>query len=193
MTYPIVQLKPQYGVNYRAGDVMFSYRLDNPLSLAITAFENCGLGAIKPSHVRLITSDLYAMGAEEKGISTTDLRKSFEDPHELLIIKRPIGLTECEAKRVIDAGREHFGESYDYGLIAGMAFESFAVALDITRSKSKPAFFNDSRAWDCSEFVSHCLKAIPRLAALEPLAGMHESRIAPMDLLSSEDLWEVSI
>jgi len=169
----IVSVKPQYGVNYKDGFIGFIYNDSSFISLGISWFTNWERGQnpdvpnIPISHTLIVTGPNECVEANFPKIKRSLLTDYFNDPHNHIFFRKPVGLNDDISKRIIDTAYSKIGKLYDWTLLIGHTISNsfIGIILDVlTKGKSKEFFtnlFNKKNRMICSELAAYCLNEQP--------------------------------
>lgn len=193
----LVSHAPDYGVNYDAGYVGFTYTQSNILSRGITYFTRWSrLHDIKVSHALVVTGQNECIEAHmEGGVKRTKLDSYFHNEHCQIFFRKPKDLTPELAAAIIKAAEEHLGCAYDIDLIDAQLRVN-SLTGQFIRHRILPDFEENVcqrrdhlDRWICSELVAHCLNAQPRYHNQGVLAHS-DATIDPQELFEDDLIFE---
>jgi hypothetical protein len=189
-------LEPRYSrdraidPNYGPGMIGFSYRDQSVVSVGIAWFTREEYDGIVPSHVFIVRDKNKLVEAHFPEVREADLREYFDDPHRVVFFKKPKELTGAEADAIVFQAILHLGRKYDAGLYIYFIIRKLLRLLGrFEPNKDKPSWFDMSDRFICSELVSYCLRMVPKYANLFPLSEYHPSKIDPLMLFRSDELF----
>ncbi|MFN9622646.1 MAG: hypothetical protein ACK587_07425 [Cyanobacteriota bacterium] len=165
----LVSHVPNYGQNYGAGYIGFTYTQSNILSLGIAYFTRwTRMHDIKVSHALVVTGPNECIEAHmEGGVKRTTLDTYFNNPSCQIFFRKPVGLTPELAEGIIRAAEDHLGCAYDIDLIAAQ-LQVNSLTGQLIRHRLIPNLEeticqrrDHLDRWICSELVAHCLDSQP--------------------------------
>ncbi len=180
---------PKFGIDYKAGHVFFSYS-SSFVSRGIALFSNFeNYSNVPVSHCGIITGSRTCLEASVGGVQESDfITKYVQDPHTLVFLRSPIGLTPAKAIDMEMWATQHIGKNYAYVGIAGSALWNMLglVFLRWLRKQQNP--FNPKDEYFCSELVAEAMiKAWPnRPGCLQ----YHPSNIYPQTLFEDRKIFK---
>jgi hypothetical protein len=190
-------LAPRYSMdramdpNYGPGYVGFTYRDNNVFSHGIAWFTREEYDGIVPSHSFIVRDKNTLIEAALPEVHIRNLSEYFNDPHMVVFFKKPKELTSQDIDTIVFTATLHLGRKFDVSLFGYYIVRKILRLLGrFEPNKDKPSFFNSPDEWVCSELVSYCLKAVSKYANLFPLSEYHPSKIDPLMLFRSEELFE---
>jgi hypothetical protein len=177
--------------NYGPGMIGFSYRDNSVVSRGIAWFTQEEHDRIVPSHTFIVRDKTKLVEAHFPEVREAELSEYFDNPHIVVFFKKPKELTIKEIDVLVFNALLHLGRKYDVGSYGYYLVRKLLRLLGrFEPNKDKPSKFNSPEAWVCSELVSHCLKMVPKYANLFPLSEYHPSKIDPVMLFRSEELFQ---
>lgn len=181
---------PEYGVNYDRGWVGFSRR-QTLFSNGIVFFTRDEAEGLVPSHSFIVVDSTYLIEASAGGVHMTPLHKYFDDIRVQVFFKKPLGINEDKANRIVAEAMKWIGKGYDYSLMFSF-IERYIIKkiLGDELYKKVPSIWNAEDRVLCSELVSLALRAVPDYACMYPLDTYHTSKISPADLFNSSGLFK---
>ena len=165
----LISLEPDYGKNYGAGYVGFTYTQSNVLSCGIAYFTRWSrMHDIKVSHALVVTGENECIEAHIKGgVKRSKLDTYFHDEHCQIFFRKPKELTPRLAAAITQAAEELLGCAYDIDLIATQ-LKINSITGEFIRHRTLPNFEENVcqqrdhlHRWICSELVAHCLDRQP--------------------------------
>ena len=162
-------LVPSYGENYDLGYVGFTFNASNIISQGIAYFTGLGrMSDIRVSHALLVSGKDECIEAHvEGGVRRASLKKYFDDEHSDVFFRKPLGLTQDIALKLIARAENEIGRQYDPQLILAHALAGTMLGhyLDkVSGGKVEQALariMNTKNRWICSELVAYCLDQPP--------------------------------
>lgn len=117
-----VQIKPIYGINYRAGQIYCCYEIGSTISGGISWF-SYKTGDTpeleKISHVGVCIGEGRGVSAQPQGIDIENLNNIFNDPKRRIFFVEPVLLDTLGAEPLVQGIINRIGEKYDWKLILG--------------------------------------------------------------------------
>jgi hypothetical protein len=162
----IVSVKPKFGTNYKVGYVGFTFKDNSFISKGIAWFtrwekgKNQELPKIDISHVVVVTGENECIEATSPRVTKTPLSDYFNDPHMHICFRKPVGLTEDIARRMIAVGERFLGKKYDYVLLFGHLLTNNVAGRLVSKILGKrftsaiTSLFNSKERFICSEYVA---------------------------------------
>ena len=165
----ILSCPPQYGVNYGAGYVGFTYTNSNFISRGIAHFTRwTKMHQISVSHALLVTGENQCIEAHvQGGVKRANLDTYFDDEHCQIFFRKPINLSPELAASLVSTAEEHLGCSYDFALIAAQLQANSLTGRLLHRLLGRSfeervcQLQHHPERWICSELVAHCLDSQP--------------------------------
>lgn len=159
--------EPNYGTNYDAGYIGFTYDKSNIISKGIAYVTRwTRMHAIKVSHALIVSGENECIEAHaQNGVRRAPLSTYFDDPHTQIFFRKPVGLTPDLAKQIVNTATEQIGCAYDLDLILAQLEANTAMGNLLRRILGKGFEEKVCRLkdhpdrWICSELVAHCLDA----------------------------------
>lgn len=173
MSNAIVSVKPEFGVNYKNGYIGFTFTDNSFISNGIAWFDrwekgkNSNLPDLNLSHAFIVSGRNECIEALDTGVTLSPLTKFFDDPHTHICFRKPLGLTEEIADRMLLDASRLLGSPYDFILVAGHAVsDSFGGKLleEITNGKSRDLItwlFETKGKYICSELIAEIMRKRP--------------------------------
>jgi hypothetical protein len=126
---------PQYGVNYKRGQIGFTMTRDSIISVGIAYFERwVRMSDIAVSHVFIVQGDDQLVEAHiEHGVQRDCISKYFNDPKVTVFFREPFGLTDAMADIIADAAASKVGCKYATGLIAAELAANTLVGHEVNQ------------------------------------------------------------
>ena len=156
---------PEYGVNYKAGYVGFTYDNSNLISRGIAYVTRwTRMHDIKVSHALIVTGEDECIEAHaEGGVRRARLDDYFKNENCQIFFRKPLNLTDELAHRIISAAEEQLGCTYDIDLILAQLASNTVMGTLMNRVMGKRLeellcrMKDHPDRWICSELVAHCL------------------------------------
>jgi hypothetical protein len=178
--------KPNYGPGY----VGFSLNNDSYFSQGIAIFTAEEADTVKFSHSFLVINETSLIESTIGGVQVSPLVKYFDNPHYAVAFKKPKSLDADVTEILLKKANSLVGKEYDYSLITYFFLRKFFWWLERSPLlRKRPSLFNTPDRYLCSEFIAECLNEIPLYHAAKPLCIYHPSKISPMDMVRSENLF----
>lgn len=165
----IISCPPNYGVNYNAGYIGFTYTGSNIISKGIAYFTRWSqMHQIKVSHTLIVSGKNECIEAHmDGGVKRTPLSTYFDDEKCQIFFRKPNGLTPDLAQRMIKVAEAELGSAYDLDLIKAQ-LEINSLTGRLLRRLLGPGLeerlcqlHDHPDRWICSELVAHCLDEQP--------------------------------
>ena len=162
-------LTPVYGDNYRRGYVGFTNNDSNLISRGIAYFTGVGrISDIIATHTLIVTGADECIEAHAGvGVQRSTLSKYFNDETFDIFFRKPKGLNDEIAMKLIARASQEVDSKYDFRLIAAHAAAGTMLGHFLNRlSKGKfekqiAKLLNNEDYWICSELVAYCLDQSP--------------------------------
>lgn len=160
-------VKPEYGINYNAGYIGFTFNDTSFISEGIAYFTRWDkMTDIPVSHVLIVTSENTCVEAlMGYGVVQSRLDKYFNDKNTHIFFRKPKGLDEIISKEIVSTAQEEIGAQYCNGLIVNDALRgSFLGHLidDLAHDQifdGLAMMLEKSGSFICSELAAYCLKS----------------------------------
>lgn len=159
-----IQLKPQYGLNYKAGQIFFTYKINSPISAGITFYSRSEFGINKRqhkwSHCGICIGEGMGVHCQyPRGVTEAHLEDYFMDPKTRISFREVKDISEFQIQALIGAAKEFIGRKpYDIKLIMGLWLTNTMVFRRFPSFKKVLKYFDSDDKFICSEFVLYCLK-----------------------------------
>lgn len=193
----IISCPPEYGVNYNAGYVGFTYTGSSIISRGITYFTRWSqMHQIKVSHALIVSGENECIEARMNGgVKRTALSTYFDDEKCQIFFRKPNGLTPDLAARIISTAEAQLGCAYDIDLIRAQ-LQSNSLAGRLLRRLLGPGvedqlckLVDHADRWICSELVAHCLDEQPEYHDKGVLV-YNDATIDPQELFEDDVTFE---
>lgn len=194
----IVSVKPEFGINYKNGYIGFSFTDNSFIDNGVAWFSrwekgrSSNLPDLNISHAFIVSGkDECIEALDMSGVSLSPLTKYFNDPHTHVCFRKPLGLTDEIATRMLLDASRLLGSPYDLVLVAGhIISDSFSGKLleEITNGKSRELItwlFQTKGKYICSELCAEVLRKRPEYANKGVLAKPQYS-LDPQTLFQDE-------
>lgn len=142
--FEIVTLKPVYGVNYNKGYIGFTYDGKNPVGRGIAYFTKWDkMSNINATHALIVTGENSCIEANagSNRVEENPLKPYFEPSNCQIFFRKPKGLDDKIADRIVEILKGEVGKEYDYKLILAHAFSGSIpgqmLNLPITKKNQK--------------------------------------------------------
>lgn len=189
-------IKPEYGKNYRKGDIGFTYNSGSLVSEGIAYFTRWErMSDIRVSHCFVVAAQFDVIEALPDGISRTDITRYFNNPKINVFFRKPNEWTPQMGEKIVTHAATHIGTEYDWRLdlahgISGSMMGHLATKITGDAWHRRVCeWMNDPKKWMCSEMGSDCLQAIP---ILRPKGCLQypACTISPQELFEDNDVFE---
>lgn len=192
----IINVTPQYGINYRIGYVGFTFASRSFVSNGIAFFTRWDRKSAPVSHTFIVSGPNECIEAQGVGVVVSDLEKYFKDLRYLVAFKEPVGWTPELGERIVEAARKRVGKKYGYSLIVADALTHTAFGRMLGKltkgwTTRKVTQLLDSKNQEiCSELVANALVEQPELADAPLLKRLIPSEITPQMLFEDAHLFK---
>uniref|UniRef100_A0A6H2A009 Putative peptidase n=1 Tax=viral metagenome TaxID=1070528 RepID=A0A6H2A009_9ZZZZ len=181
---------PQYGKDYKAGDIGFTCWPDSHLVSGGIAMESdretWDKGLVVATHSLIVSGPDTVIEANPGGVQENPIAPLLTNRDVLFWVRTPKGQTHESVTAMLDEARRLVGSSYDYGGLAGFLFSS-RDGVD-----GRPNPWQDDDKWFCSEMSAHCLRMSAPLRSV-PLSdealNWPQGFVSP-DRLDDWPIWE---
>ncbi len=180
MSVPLIQIAPEWGVNYRPGYIGFEGTSRSPVHVGICWFtRHQQFRDAKVSHVFIVLDeDLCSEAHIKDGVCERGLAERFADPRKKIFFRKPRGWTPELGQAIVDTAHKYKGAAYDTKLIAAHAAAGTWLGRTMKVDTFLPEQMNDPEKFICSEWGARALDEQKSLADKGILAR-HESVITP--------------
>ena len=201
MSNTVVSVKPEYGVNYSKGYLGFTFTDGSFISAGIAWFTKWDRGTnpdvprIPLSHVFIVSGENECIEATMPEVMRSPLTKYFDAPHTHVVFRKPVGLDDDIATRIVAVAEERIGCGYGYSLIVGHALANslFGKLLGVITggwsSRAMENLFDNRHQYICSELGSTALNEQPEYAGKGVLAHPPYT-INPEALFNTKDVFD---
>lgn len=176
-----VNLAPKYGLNYKAGQVYFTFNSKNIVSKGVSYFTYDSDDEYQKlevaSHCGICIGEGKGISALNQGIAEENLYNIFEDTSRRIFFKEPKLLDSIGSRQVILLSKMLVGLPYDWRLASGFAIcNSFPFRLLFTEEKRKEFIrtFKTKGKFICSEFVMFVLNNCGMTYDTDHIRSPHE-------------------
>jgi hypothetical protein len=158
----MINKKPVYGVDYKPGQVYFTYTDHSFISVGIAWFQYRSeflKAKDKVSHCGIVIAEGQGISAQPQGIDYEDLNAIFDNPDKHIFFREPIMLDCWGASKTIEYAKTKIGIKYDFGLFIGFAIVNSTIGklfTDNFKKKILDIFGSDAKLL-CSEYASESL------------------------------------
>jgi uncharacterized protein YycO len=181
----IYSIKPIYGIDYAPGYSIFTKTDKNAISDGIVWFENLEeSAAFGASHVMLVKDEHTVIEATDPKVKETDIKEYFDDPHTLVVCRKPSVLNDTIAQQATQFGMSAIGDPYDFtGLLVGFLLMITTHLDDYFKFLRKwPLPMHLHKSYVCSALVADCYKHTDYYVNIPLFKEWHVSRIFPNKL-----------
>lgn len=158
-----IQLKPEYGKNYKAGQIYFTYQINSPISQGISwfSYKDMPIAPIeRVSHCGLCIGEGQGISAQPHGIDYEDLNEIFNDPYRRIIFREPLLLDIMGADNIAAEAKKYIGKKYDFCGVFGFTIVNSWLGRKVLNERWRKEilrFFNALNRFWCSEFIMKLL------------------------------------
>lgn len=194
----ITYVEPVYGLNYNKGYIGFTYDGDNPIAQGIAYFTKWDqMHMIRATHVLIVTGEDSCIEADAatNSVHEVALAPYFKPSSKQIFFRKPVGLTDEVAERIVQTLRPTLGMTYDFLLIlaqAAIGTVSGYVLDRLLRGKLSVSLceaLNDPNSYICSELAAYALDQQPEYRDQGVLA-LPNSTINPQKLFEDDVIFE---
>lgn len=190
---------PEYGVNYNAGYIGFTFDDDSVISEGIAYFTRWDrLSDIPVSHALIVIGENTCIEAVAgQGVIQSNLGKYFWDKNSHIFFRKPVGINENIVNEIIWTAKKEIGASYANGLIVNDMVRATFLGHLLDKLSHDEIFDRISMVLDekgsfiCSELAAYCLKSAK--SWIYNNAGILDrpaSAITPQSLFSDSIIFE---
>ena len=195
--------EPVFGDNYDVGYVGFCHK-DNCFVHEGIAYATRWnrMSDIKVSHVLIVSGEDSCVEALVKGgVQEGNLKKYFDDPQWQISFRKPVGLTEAIAERIIAEAKTQLGDKYDFGIIVSAGVSGMFLGRALNRllknhpERTLARLLNSEDRWVCSELVAYALDQQDEYRDVGILNDPVET-IDPQELFEDDEIfkpWHIKI
>lgn len=167
VNYAIESKTPQYGVNYNAGYIGFTFNDESFISEGIAYFTRWDrLSNIPVSHALIVVAENTCIEAlMGEGVRINSLDKYFWEKNTHIFFRKPMSITENVTREIVQTAQKEVGATYASGLIVNdMIRSTFLGHLldELTHDKifdGLSMVLDKSGSFICSELAAYCLKS----------------------------------
>ena len=194
MQYEYKQVTPQYGINYDAGYIGFTYYDSSIVSKGITYFTRWHrFQDIRVSHALVVLDERTCIEAlaDKNCVEISPLTNYFNDINCSIFFRKPLPWSKELGERIAAVAKTQRGCKYDFGLIGANAIDGTFLGhllFDIFKG-NKDALAKACGAkdkWICSELAAF---------ALDEQKEFHDRGVLakPNDVITPQELFEDSV
>ena len=189
--------KPEYGQDYDRGWIGFNHAESN-MSAIIAYLEGWEREReIIISHAFIVSGENECIEAAfPKGVVETSLDEGYFDRDDRYVIfRKPQGLNDDIAERIVAAARDEVGADFDHGVLANHAAQDNFLgwlinsACDGELKNCVDQFISADDEWICSELAAYCLDQQPEYEGRGVLSNSLGA-LTPQKLFEDEELFE---
>ena len=189
--------RPQYGVDYARGWIGFNHAESN-MSAIIAYLEGWErTREIVVSHAFIVSGENECIEAAfPKGVVETPLEEAyFDHDQRYVIFRKPKGLTDEIADRIVDTARKEVGDGFDHGVLANHAAQDNFLGWLINSACSgelknyADRLIRSDDKWICSELAAYALDKQPEYAGRGVLRNSLGA-LTPQKLFEDDELFE---
>lgn len=166
----IASIPPEFGKNYKKGYIGFTYHNNLIVCKGIARFTRWErMSNIYATHALVVTGENSCIEADgsQNRVKYSTLQHYFDDPHCQIFFRKPKGLNDEIADRIVRVIEAEVGKEYNFGLIGcQLSSGTFLGHLLNHLLEGKPEnqiaqLLNDPEKWICSELVAYGLDEQP--------------------------------
>jgi hypothetical protein len=194
----IQSISPKYGVNYKKGYIGFTYHNNLVICQGIAYFTRWArMSNIYATHALIVTGENSCIEADacQNRVKSAPLQHYFDDPHCQIFFRKPKGLNDEIADRIIRVIEAEVGKEYDFGLIGGQMCAGTLLGyvlnhlLKGTPENQIAQYLDNPEKWICSELVAYGLDEQPEYRDRGILASPNAT-ISPQELFEDKKIFE---
>lgn len=196
----VESLTPEYGLNYNAGYIGFTFNDASFISEGIAYFTRWDrMIDIPVSHALIVTSKNTCVEAiMGQGVIQSRLDKYFDDPNTHIFFRKPKWINEMIANEIVYTAQGEIGAQYCNGLITNDALRgTFLGHLldDLTHNQifdGLAMMLEKNGSFICSELAAYCLKSAYSWQPYnhEGVLARPASAITPQELFCDDSIFE---
>lgn len=196
----VESVTPEYGINYNAGYIGFTFNDESFISEGIAYFTRWDkMADIPVSHALIVTSENTCVEALAGcGVVQSRLDKYFNDKNTHIFFKKPKGIDEIISEKIVQTAQGEIGAQYCNGLIVDDALRgSFLGHLidDLTHGQifdGLAMILGKNGSFICSQLAAYCLKSASSWQPYnhEGVLSRPACAITPQALFSDECIFE---
>ena len=181
----IKAVAPIYGVNYDKGYIGFQSKDDSLICKGITYVTRWEkMSDIATQHCFVVASEHTCIESVmiPNGVKQTPLEDYFQSDRSVFF-RKPVGLTEVIADRMVEIANNEVGKSYDFAALLVQALSGSLAGRLLLNSQVEviAQFVEDPNKWICSELCAHSLES----AFDRDLFLASNNSISPQELFES--------
>lgn len=189
--------RPKYGQDYNRGWIGFNHAESN-MSAIIAYLEGWEREReIVVSHVFVVSDKNECIEAAfPKGVVRTPLEEGYFDREDRYVLfRKPKGLTDEIADRIVECANKAVGDEFDHGVLANHAANDNFVgwlinsACDGELQNCVDKFVSADDKWICSELAAYCLDKQTEYQGRGVLSNSLGA-LTPQQLFEDEELFE---
>ncbi|MGI0488545.1 hypothetical protein ACN4EK_24305 [Pantanalinema rosaneae CENA516] len=197
-TLQVQSIAPKFGVNYNRGYVGFTYNNNLLVCKGIAYFTRWAkMSDIYATHVLIVTGEDSCIEANafKNQVESAPLKHYFDDPYCQIFFRKPKGLTDGIADRIIQVLEPEVGARYDFGSIFVHALSGMFLGYLLNRllrgvpKEQIGKILTDPKKWICSELVAYGLDKQPEYKNQGILKSLNAT-ISPQALFEDEVIFE---
>lgn len=195
---PFQDERPVYGKNFGRGWIGFNHDT-GWMSQGIAYFTRPSRQSdIIVTHAFIVRDEHTSIeAAYGKGVVTSNLDEMyFDEPERAVVFRKPRGLTEELADRIVGSAEGQLGADFDHYVLANhVAQDNFVGWLLNWALMGQPKDYVDrmiasDQRWICSQLAAYALQQQPEYAESEVLSRNSLGALDPQTLFESEELFE---
>lgn len=176
-----INLAPKYGLNYKAGQVYFTFNSKNIVSKGVAYFTYDSDDEYKKlevaSHCGICIGGGKGISALNQGIAEENLNNIFEDSNRRVFFKEPKLLDSIGSRQIILLSKMLIGLQYDWSLASGFAICNslpFSIIFSEAKRKEFIRTFKTPGKFICSEFVMYVMNNCRMTNDIDFIRSPHE-------------------
>jgi hypothetical protein len=196
--FEVTTVKPVYGGNYNKGYIGFTYDKGNVIAEGIVHFTHWeSMSNIYATHAFVVTDKNSCIEADagKDCVNKGTLERYFGKNTCQVFFRKPKGLTDDIANRIIQTVKPQVGKKYDFKSIltqalAGTFLGHFFDKLLRGQLENKLAeILNDPNKWICSELAAYALDEQPEYKD-KGILQRPNATISPQELFEDSVIFE---
>jgi hypothetical protein len=194
----IVSIPPEFGKNYKKGYIGFTYHNNLAICKGIARFTRWeNMSDIYATHALIVTGENSCIEADasQNKVRSAHLHHYFDDRNCQIFFRKPKGLNDEIADRIVRVLEPEVGKKYDFRLIGIQLGAGTILGHLLNRLlKGKPEqliteILNKPEKWICSELVAYGLDEQPEYRDRGILASPNAT-ITPQELFEDQEIFE---
>ncbi len=179
-----IGIEPVYGLNYYKGYVGFCSRAESLFARGITYVTRWEKMSDIATHHCFVVADMYTcIEATADGSVAVNLLSKYFEPNKGVFFRKPVGLSDDIADRIVKTAKNEIGKPYDFKaiLVQGLSGTFAGRLLTDARIESIAKVMDSPNKWICSELCATALE----VGFDRNLFPMSHNSLSPQELFES--------